>query len=92
MTKALELKSQGNEHFRQGNYTEALKLYTDAITICPLDKPKELATFYQNRAACYEHLKEYENIVSDCSNAIENDKTYIKAYLRRGKGTLNTTK
>ena len=87
LTKALELKNKGNEYFRQGKYDDALKLYSDAIEICPFEKTKELSTFYQNRAACYEHMKKYENVVEDCSKAIEYDKFYIKAYLRRGKGT-----
>lgn len=83
------MKNKGNDCFRLGKYDDAIRLYSDAIEICPLDKTKELATFYQNRAACYEHLKQYENVVNDCSKAIENDKLYIKAYLRRGKGMLN---
>ncbi|KAJ6216945.1 hypothetical protein RDWZM_008102 [Blomia tropicalis] len=85
LDKSLELKNKGNECFRLSKYEDALKLYTEAIQICPVDRNKELSTFYQNRAACYENLKQHEKVVEDCSNAIKNDKLYVKAYLRRGK-------
>ena len=86
LAKAIELKKEGNKLFGARDYEAAIKLYTEAIAICPPDNKKELATFYQNRAACYEHLKQYDLVIKDCSQAVHYDKLYIKAYLRRGKG------
>lgn len=86
MTQALNLKEKGNDLFRQKRYDDAIQQYSDAIQLCPPDKKKDLATFYQNRAACYEHLKQFENVINDCTKAIEFNKQYTKAYLRRGKG------
>lgn len=63
-------------------------MYDYAIVALPSDRTKELATCYQNKAACYEHLNKFEQVIEDCTKAIENDKLYIKAYLRRGKGIL----
>nr|XP_027197095.1 mitochondrial import receptor subunit TOM70-like [Dermatophagoides pteronyssinus] len=85
LNEAIKLKNKGNELFRKKNYEEALKLYTQAIQLCPPDKRKEMSTFYQNRAACYEHMKQFEQVIHDSTKAIENDKRYVKAYLRRGK-------
>ncbi|OTF79882.1 mitochondrial import receptor subunit TOM70-like protein [Euroglyphus maynei] len=60
-------------------------MYTEAIQLCPPDKRKEMSTFYQNRAACHEHMKQFEQVIHDSTKAIEYDKHYVKAYLRRGK-------
>ena len=42
--------------FKDGKYIEAVDCYTQAINLCPSEKKEELSTFYQNRAAAYEHL------------------------------------
>lgn len=52
----METKKQGNTLFKAGKYTEAIDCYTGAIALCPLDRPDQLATFYQNRAAAYDQL------------------------------------
>jgi ankyrin repeat protein len=46
--KAVAFKAQGNLHFQQKDYNEAVQLYTLAITANPRD-----ATFHSNRSACY---------------------------------------
>jgi tetratricopeptide (TPR) repeat protein len=51
----------------------------------PLIKPK-LSTFYQNRAASYEMLKKYKQVIDDCNKAIELNNRYVKALVRRAKG------
>lgn len=88
MTQALNLKEKGNEFFRQKKYADAIQKYSEAIQLCPPDRKKELSTFYQNRAACYEHLKQFDNVINDSTKAIEYNRQYIKAYLRRGKGLI----
>lgn len=45
---AEEKKNAGNENYKAQNYKLALRLYSDAIAICP-DTP----AYYGNRAACY---------------------------------------
>ncbi|VDP00426.1 unnamed protein product [Soboliphyme baturini] len=79
------LKERGNKSFKKGDYAEALDYFTAAIQKCPSDRPMELATFYQNRAATYEKLDELEKVLDDCNSAISLNKRYVKALLRRGK-------
>jgi import receptor subunit TOM70 len=50
----------------------------------------ELSTFYQNRAAAYENLKDYEKIIEDCSSALELNVKYVKALTRRAKALEQT--
>lgn len=56
---AVEYKNSGNEQYRAGKYDEAIVFYDKAIHNCPNTKSTDLATFYQNRAAAYEQLKNW---------------------------------
>lgn len=48
-----------------GKYDEAIAQYNKAIDICPKENTEDRATFYQNRAAAYEHLVMYIHISVD---------------------------
>jgi import receptor subunit TOM70 len=50
------LKTDGNEHFKRGEYKEAIDKYTEAIAKCPTNEHRELSTYYQNRAAAHEKM------------------------------------
>ncbi len=84
--KAMSFKSKGNNMFKNGKYSEAIECYTNAITECPDNKNDDLSTFYQNRAASYEMLKKYKEVIDDCNKAIELNNRYVKALVRRAKG------
>ena len=45
------LKEQGNGSYKNSNYVEAKRIYSEAIVACPLEEQKTLAILYQNRAA-----------------------------------------
>ncbi|KAM7314651.1 mitochondrial import receptor subunit TOM70 isoform X1 [Ixodes scapularis] len=83
--KAKAFKNQGNKYFKGGKFDKAIECYTEAINICPKEHVSELATFFQNRAAAFDNLKNYKEVISDCSRAIELNGTYIKALHRRAK-------
>uniref|UniRef100_A0A1B0DDC5 Mitochondrial import receptor subunit TOM70 n=1 Tax=Phlebotomus papatasi TaxID=29031 RepID=A0A1B0DDC5_PHLPP len=52
---------------------------------CPGTNTIELATFYQNRAAAHEQLKQWNAVREDCTRALGLNPKYIKAYNRRAK-------
>ena len=79
-------KSKGNKLFKDSKYNEAIDCYTKAINDCPEDKSEELSTFYQNRAASYEMLRKYKQVIEDCDKAIQLNNRYVKALVRRAKG------
>ncbi|KAH9368857.1 hypothetical protein HPB48_004356 [Haemaphysalis longicornis] len=85
LEKAKAFKNQGNKYFKEGKFDKAIECYSEAIAICPKESTNELATFYQNRAAAFENLKNYTEVIADCTKAIELNNTYIKALHRRAK-------
>lgn len=85
LTQANNLKVQGNEAFKTGDYNGAINCYTEAINACPKDQSTDLAVFYQNRAAAHEKLGNWAEVVNDCSAALQMNNKYVKAILRRAK-------
>ncbi|XP_066590635.1 mitochondrial import receptor subunit TOM70 isoform X2 [Prorops nasuta] len=90
LMKAQKCKNLGNSHFRIGKYDEAIAEYNNAIDACPKENKEELATFYQNRAAAYEHLRKYNSVKEDCTKALELKPKYAKALLRRARALEQT--
>lgn len=85
LEKAKSFKNQGNKFFKEGKFDKAIECYTEAIVVCPKENSSELATFFQNRAAAFENLKNYREVIADCSRAIELNGNYVKALHRRAK-------
>ncbi|KAF7721223.1 hypothetical protein EC973_005099 [Apophysomyces ossiformis] len=77
--KAEELKAAGNRKVAERNYPEAIKLYTEAITINGTQ-----AVYYANRAAAYSQQGDHQKAVDDAKKAIEIDPNYVKSYSRMG--------
>lgn len=85
LEKAQRYKTEGNDFFKKGKYDEAINMYNKAIENCPEEFKKDLATFYQNRAAAYDNLKKWSSVIADCTKALEYNDKYEKALYRRAK-------
>jgi tetratricopeptide (TPR) repeat protein len=85
--KALDLKSKGNEQYSAKKYLEAYESYTEALEYAPLSKDfeRQRAILFSNRAACLAELGRHEEVIEDCTRALDLDSTYVKALLRRMK-------
>ena len=70
MSKAEQLKEQGNKCFAAGNYQQAISYFTQAI------KLSENAIYYSNRAACYLKLSNYSQALADATRATKLDPNY----------------
>ncbi|KAK2944443.1 putative Stress-induced-phosphoprotein [Blattamonas nauphoetae] len=68
----------GNKLFMQGDFEEALKLYTVALQHNSKD-----ARLFSNRAACYIKLRKWNQAIEECECAIRLDPTFMKPYLRK---------
>lgn len=82
-------KTIGNQFFSRKQYEQAIEHYNKAIELSQDTtlniSPDDLAIFFQNRAAAFEALERYNEVIQDCTTAIEHKKSYIKPYIRRAK-------
>lgn len=79
-TIAEEEKQKGNELFKAGDFSGAVKKYSEAIRRNPGD-----AKIYSNRAACFTKLMSFDLALKDCEKCIELEPNFVKAYLRKAK-------
>ncbi|KAL6532980.1 hypothetical protein OROMI_027092 [Orobanche minor] len=86
---ALEAKAKGNEYFLKGDYSSALRFYSQALRAAPMDvedKGKNLvATLFLNRASSLHKLGFYVESLRDCSRALIVSPAYAKAWFWRAK-------
>eukprot|EP01123_Difflugia_compressa_P007815 TRINITY_DN2179_c0_g2_i1.p1 TRINITY_DN2179_c0_g2~~TRINITY_DN2179_c0_g2_i1.p1 ORF type:complete len:346 (-),score=69.41 TRINITY_DN2179_c0_g2_i1:260-1201(-) len=80
------LRQKGNEAFKDKNFSEALKLYSEAL----LDDDKKVpvsftAVIFLNRATAHKQLGDFDNAIADLTSAIDRNSTYVKAYIRRAQ-------
>ncbi|OWF43976.1 mitochondrial import receptor subunit TOM70-like [Mizuhopecten yessoensis] len=83
LEKAQAEKNKGNKYFKGTRYDQAITCYTQAIRMCPPGNKTDLATFYHNRAAAYEKLRNNKMVIEDCTTALELNNRYVKALTRR---------
>ncbi|XP_053984797.1 tetratricopeptide repeat protein 1 [Hylaeus anthracinus] len=83
--EAEKLKNEGNNLFKNGEYIQAISIYTQGIQICPLGYSKERSILYANRAAAKSKSLDKESAISDCTKAIELNPSYLKALVRRAQ-------
>lgn len=70
-------KELGNEYFKQKKFSEAIDCYSRSIALSPT------AVAYANRAMAYIKIKRFQDAENDCTEALNLDDRYIKAYSRR---------
>jgi len=72
-------KAKGNEHFKKGEFPQALEEYSIAIRRNP-----ESAPLYCNRCFAYTKLMDLGSAEKDADKGIEIDPNFVKLYLRKG--------
>ena len=79
-----QLKHDGNERFKQGNYQEAVRFYSEAMQIDPQHQ-EYCAIIYCNRSAAQMGLERYHTAVLDCNEALKRKPNFPRALLRRAR-------
>lgn len=85
--KTETMKQEASEFFKSGEYESAIKGFTECLELFPSNKVYNSA-IYLNRAICYSKLKSPEDALKDLNSAIECNKDYAKAYVKRGETNL----
>jgi tetratricopeptide (TPR) repeat protein len=75
---AMLKKEQGNEYFKEKRYAEAIDCYSRSIVLQPT------AVAFANRAMAYIKMRRFEEAEYDCSETIDLDDRYVKAYSHHG--------
>ncbi|KAK1256917.1 hypothetical protein QJS04_geneDACA016414 [Acorus gramineus] len=70
-------KELGNEYFKHKKYKEAIDCYSRSIALSPT------CVAFANRAMAYLKIRRFEEAESDCTEALNLDDRYVKAYSRR---------
>lgn len=76
-------KNQGNDQYKAQNYQAALRLYAEAIRLCP-----DAAAYYGNRSACHIMLNDFKAALADARHSIQLDDKFEKGYVRVAKCCL----
>ena len=84
MRKLENMKLEGNDFFKKRKWAEAITKYSDCLTIDPQNYLFN-AKLLCNRAACLTYLRKYQEAINDCTQAIQYQKDYVKAYMRRAQ-------
>lgn len=81
-------REQGNQAFKQGNYSEAIDRYTEAInSLLELQlnesNKNDLTKCFSNRSQCYINLNQYEDAIEDATRGREIDKNMLSLLLQQ---------
>ncbi|RZC73354.1 hypothetical protein C5167_048834 [Papaver somniferum] len=80
---AEEAKAKGNAAFSSGNFTEAIKFFTEAIELAPTNH-----VLYSNRSAAYASLHQYTEALTDAEKTVEIKPDWSKGYSRLGAAQI----
>ena len=78
MDQASEYKQQGNEAFKNKDFSKAVEYFTKAIELKPQDH-----ILYSNRSGAYTGLSNYEQALEDANSCLTYDSKFIKGYSRK---------
>jgi len=79
------MKEEGDTLFKAAKFEEAIRAYTRALDSIS-EKSSELAIkCYNNRAACYKQLSNFDGVIGDSTSVLEYKPDDVKALMRRAQ-------
>uniref|UniRef100_A0A665VE92 C3H1-type domain-containing protein n=1 Tax=Echeneis naucrates TaxID=173247 RepID=A0A665VE92_ECHNA len=86
------LFGEGNDVFKEGEWTKAIEMYTEALSIADYADSEEICVptgllekLYANRAAAYLNVGLYDQALEDCEKALRLNEGNYKALYRKAK-------
>lgn len=90
--KSDSLKADGNTAYKSADYEKAVQLYTEALDICPKSLKEERSVLYSNRSAANLQQDLKDQAITDCTESLKLNDTYLKPLIRRAKLHEDTDK
>ena len=84
LAETMLCKENGNSHFKNERYLEAIECYNTALKKCPKGHECK-AVLLKNRAACHLKLNDYSSALSDCTQSLQITPKDPKALYRRAQ-------
>ncbi|XP_067858150.1 uncharacterized protein zgc:123010 isoform X2 [Heptranchias perlo] len=78
--KSRQLAEQGIDLAKQGYYSKAVELFTEAVQFDPNDH-----RYFGNRSYCYDRLRKYNLALEDAETSIRLAADWPKGYFRKGR-------
>ena len=82
---ALAQKEEGNAFYKSSQYEQAIESYTRGIEAGKNGMSPVVGDCYGNRALIHQQLKNWDDVIGDCTAAIERRPDTAKVYLRRAR-------
>jgi len=79
------MKTEANELFKKGDQDKAIIAYGKALRACKPEEKELKADILANRAACNRQLYKPDEVIADCTAALELVPTHCKALVRRAQ-------
>uniref|UniRef100_A0A4W6C5F4 Zinc finger CCCH-type containing 7A n=1 Tax=Lates calcarifer TaxID=8187 RepID=A0A4W6C5F4_LATCA len=86
------LFGEGNDVFKEGEWTKSIEMYTEALSIADYADSEEICVptgllekLYANRAAAYLNVGLYDQALEDCEKALHLNEGNYKALYRKAK-------
>uniref|UniRef100_A0A671UER3 Zinc finger CCCH-type containing 7A n=1 Tax=Sparus aurata TaxID=8175 RepID=A0A671UER3_SPAAU len=86
------LFGEGNDVFKEGEWTKSIEMYTEALSIADYADSEEICVptglmekLYANRAAAYLNIGLYDQALEDCEKALQLNEGNHKALYRKAK-------
>lgn len=89
-----EIKAKANEAFKANKFSEAAELYSKALKYAQLigADDKVQAVLLGNRSYAHAKMEQYGLAISDATESLARNPSYVKAYYRRGNAYLSLSK
>nr|XP_027202035.1 tetratricopeptide repeat protein 1-like [Dermatophagoides pteronyssinus] len=92
--KIIDLKLEGNQQFKLGNYEKSIRFYLDSLDLCTEQNDdnndndndrQTIVILYSNLAAAKDHLQLYDEAIEYCDKALAINDSHSKAIIRRAQ-------